>query len=154
MLVMSANFDQEILEKIASFGCSVVHIPAEDDLPPFSFSVGITKTVAAPELIVIGLRQELAHVLINDYYEHLRGGETFRAGERYAGFLEGFDVVMARVAESFYEEYLGYNLGFYEGANFEVLQLIYPNTQGFWPWEAEADAWFRARQPLLQEEGR
>lgn len=154
MLVMSANFDQEILENIARFGCSVIHIPAEDDLPPFSFSVGLTKTTAAPELIVIGLRQELAHVIINDYQERLRSGEIFRAGERYAGFLEGFDVMLARVAESFYDEYLGYNLRFYDGANFEALQLIYPNTQGIWPWEHEADAWFRARQPLLQEEAR
>ena len=148
------NFDQTTLENIARFGCSVLHVPEEDDLPPFSFSVGITKTAAAPELIVIGLRQELAQTLINDYYQRVRAGEAFRAGERYAGFLEEFDVALERVAESFYEEYLGYNLGFYEGANFEALQLIYPNTEGIWPWEPEADAWFQARQPLLQEEAR
>jgi hypothetical protein len=149
-----SDFDQRTLENIARFGCSVLHIPEEDDLPPFSFSVGITKSAAAPELIVIGLRQELAQILINDYHQRVQAGEVFRAGERYTGFLEGFEVALERVAESFYEEYLGYNLGFYAGPNFEVLQLIYPNTEGIWPWQPEADAGFRARQPLLQEKAR
>ncbi|WP_309708150.1 DUF4262 domain-containing protein, partial [Armatimonas sp.] len=146
-----SNFDQKIQEDITRFGCAVIHISEEDDLPPFSFSVGITKTAAAPELIVIGLQQELAHVLINDFHERVGAGESFRVGERYSGFLEEFDVALERVAESFYDEYLGYNLGFYKGPNFEALQLIYPNTEGIWPWQPEADACYRARQPLLQE---
>lgn len=143
------DFEQKTLENIQRFGCAVMHVPEEGDLPPFSFSVGVTKTAGFPELIVIGLQQALAQSLINDYYHRLQAGEVFRAGGYYAGFLEGFDVHLERVLEAHYEDYLGYNLGFYDGPHFEALQLIYPNTKGIWPWQPEADAWFQARQPLL-----
>ena len=39
------------------------------------------------------------------------------------------------------------------GADFEALQLIWPDTAGVWPWDAAASEGFRASQPLLSETG-
>lgn len=143
--------DQKILEDIERFGCSVMHIMAEDDLPPFAFSMGISKTLGAPEVIVVGLKQPLAHAVVNEYNRRVKSGETFIAGEKYQGFIGDFEVLAASVHPSNFEEYLGYNLWLYQGQHFEVLQLIYPSTSGHWPWEPTASEWFRAWQPLLSE---
>lgn len=148
-----SEFEQKTLENIDKFGCSVLHIAAEDDLPPFAYSVGITKTSAAPELVVIGLKQPISHFIVNEYNRRVRSGETFVSGNRYSGFIEGFEVQAQKVDPSFYEEYFGFNLWLYEGPHFEVLQFIYPTTDGVWPWEPDASDRFRSNQPILSGAG-
>lgn len=147
-----SDFEQKTLENIEAFGCSVLHIAAEDDLPPFSYSVGITKTSKAPELVVIGLKQPIAHFIVNEYNRRVRSGDKFVSGNRYSGFIEGFELQAQQVDPAFYDEYFGYNLWLYDGPNFEVLQFIYPTTAGVWPWEADASDAFRSNQPILSIE--
>lgn len=147
-----SEFERETLENIEAFGCAVLHIAAEDDLPPFSYSVGITKTSNAPELVVIGLKQPIAHFIINEYNKRVRTGERFVSGNRYSGFIKDFEVQAQKVDPSFYDEYFGYNLWLYDGPNFEVLQFIFPTTAGVWPWAPDASDWSRANQPILSIE--
>jgi hypothetical protein len=74
------------------------------------------------------------------------------AGGRYEGFLEGFKVQFEAVASERFDEYFGWNKWLYRGKNFEVLQIIYPTTDGVWPWEPAASEWFRQRQPILSDQ--
>jgi hypothetical protein len=141
--------DRKTLEHIEKFGCSVLHIAAEGDLPPFTYSVGITQTAKAPEVVVIGLKRELAHSVVNEYHRRVRDGEVFVPGQRYSGFIGDFEMEAQKVDRSFYKEYFGYDLWLYKGPNFEVLQLVYPSTSGVWPWDEAASDWFRAWQPVL-----
>ena len=144
-----AKSNRKTLEHIEQFGCTVFHVGEEGELPPFSYSVGITKTAAAPEGVVVGLKQKLAHFMVNEYHLRVRAGERFQHGLRYAGFLEGFEVEARNVNHFFYDDYFGQCLRFYEDRSFDVIQLIYPNKQGIWPWQAEADDWFKSWQPIL-----
>lgn len=143
------DLDRKVLENIDEFGCSVMHVAAEGELAPFCYSIGIQRTSAAPEVIVIGLKYELAHHVVNEYNRRVRAGERFEAGGRYEDFLGGFAVEAVSVQQAAYKEYFGYNLWLYKGPNFEAVQLVYPNTSGVWPWEPEADEWFQAWQPIL-----
>ena len=59
--------EQKALEDIERYGCHILHIMAEGDLPPFSYTVGIERASNAPELIVIGLKQPIAHFVLNEY---------------------------------------------------------------------------------------
>jgi len=112
--------------------------------------VGIEKTSRAAELVIIGLKRPLAHFSINEYNRRVRGGERFEAGQVVSGFIDDFDCQLRSVDPSRYREYFGYDLWFYKGAGFRVLQLVYPTVEGIWPWEASASEWFRCRQPLLE----
>ena len=141
--------EQKAIADVEQFGCHVIHVMEQDDLPPFAYSVGIEKTSQAPELVVIGLKRPLAHFIINEYNRRVRGGDRFEAGQRVSGFLERFDCQLRSVDPSYYHEYFGWNLWFYKGTRFRVLQLVYPTVEGIWPWEAGANEWFRGRQPLL-----
>lgn len=141
--------ERQVLENIEKFGCQVMHIAGEDDLPPFAYSVGIQQATSAPEVVVIGLKQPMAHFVVNEYNNRVRNGERFVAGQKYAGFIGGFDVLVSSVDKAHYEEYFGVDLWLYEGANFDVVQLVYPSKTGFWPWQPEASDEFRVWQPLL-----
>lgn len=140
--------DKKALDDIKQYGCHVIHV-LEGDLPPFSYSVGIQKSSNRPEVVVIGLKQPIAHFIVNEYNILIRSGERFTVGQRYDGFLEGFQIQIGDVYKKHYAEYFGWNRRLYQGDEFSVVQIIYPNTEGIWPWDKTADQWFRNRQPLL-----
>lgn len=145
--------EKKALDDIKEYGCHVIHVLEEGELPPFAYSVGIQKTSGAAEVIVIGLKQELAHFMVNDYNRRVKAGEVFRARGLYSGFLEGFDVTLVPVDRSHYAEYLGWNRWLYGKDRFETLQIVYPTTAGVWPWDETAPDSFKARQPLLTDNG-
>jgi Domain of unknown function (DUF4262) len=143
--------DKKLLSDIDEYGCDVIYVLAEDDLPPFCYSVGIWKSSGAPELIIVGLNEQVSFVLINDYNSRIKNGESFQDGQTSGEFLEGFDCLFRELNKENYEEYLGSNLWLYGGDNFPVLQLIYPDKNGVWPWQSEASESFKKWQPLLGE---
>lgn len=145
--------EQKALEDIEKFGCHIIHVLEEGDLPPFSYSIGISKSLGKPELIIVGLRRELAHELINEYNRKLRAGELLRPGLPYSGFLEGFNCIFQPVHREHYEEYFGWAIWLYQGDRFEVLQLIYPSTGGCWPNAEDAPDAFKQLQTILSETG-
>ncbi|RWB06721.1 DUF4262 domain-containing protein [Mesorhizobium sp.] len=141
--------EAKALADIEAYGCHILHVLEEGDDPPFTYSVGIEHNFKAPELIVIGLKPEISQFIINEYCSRVRSGEVFQPGQRSSGFIEGFDCQFGAVHIEHYREHFGWDLWFYDGLNFGVLQLIYPTVDGIWPWQTEASDWFRTWQPLL-----
>jgi hypothetical protein len=144
------EYERNIHTNIEEHGCSVTSVfDPEGDAPPFSYSIGIAKSAMAPELIVVGLKQEIGHWLVNEYNRRVKSGESFVPGPLYLGFLEGFAVQFGTVTREHREEYMRSATWLYGSPNFEALQLIWPSTSGAWPWDSDASEWFRANQPLL-----
>ena len=142
--------EAKALADIEEYGCHILYVLEEDEHPPFAYSVGIEHNFNVPELVVIGLKPELSQTIINEYCRRVRGGERFSIGERASGFLGGgFDCQFGAVHPAHYPEYFGWDIWFYDGPDFRTMQLIFPTTSGIWPWDPEADEWFRKRQPLL-----
>ncbi len=143
--------EEKALKDINTYGCHVINVLEDGEHPPFTYSVGIEQTTGEPEMIVAGLKAELAHWMINEYNNRIRAGERFLTGQRYSGFIDGFDVEFRLVHKSHYKEYFGWDLWLYKSNNFSVVQAIWPTTQGVWPWEQGASDWYRYVQPLLNE---
>ncbi|NYE28587.1 hypothetical protein HDE78_001543 [Rhodanobacter sp. K2T2] len=141
--------EEKALADIAEYGCHVLHVIAEGDQPPFSYTVGIQRTSSAPELVVIGLKQPIAHFVVNEYNRRVQSGEQFSHGQMAPGFVEGFDCQFREVHLSHYREYFGWDIWLYGGTEFRVLQLVYPTVDGIWPWDPSASNWFVAWQPVL-----
>ncbi|MBO6777748.1 MAG: DUF4262 domain-containing protein [Marinibacterium sp.] len=126
--------EEKALADIQEHGCHVLYIFDENGVEPdFTYSIGIEPTSKQPELIVTGLRIELAHWIINEYNARVRAGETFAPGERYSGFLEKADVSYKVMSKKHYDEYLGWRIWLYRGYNFRAYQLIWPTVSGLWP---------------------
>ncbi len=117
----------------------------EDEHPEFTYSIGIEKISSQPEVIVTGLKKEIAHWVVNKYDRRVKIREFFTPGEFYSHFLDGFEVTFKEVEKKYYSEYFGWGKWQYNGENFMVLQLIYPGTSGVWPCEVDAPedfTWF------------
>jgi hypothetical protein len=141
--------ERKAISDIEQYGCHIIHVFGEGELPPFTYSVGIWKSSHRPELIVVGLKQEIAHFVVNEYNRRVRAGEELRDGKVVSGFLEGFDCLLREVDRAYYIDYLGWDRWLYRGNEFPTFQLIWPTTTGIWPWQSEASDGFRKRQALL-----
>ena len=145
--------DEKALSDIEKFGCHVLTVMEGDGEPCFSYSIGINKNQSKPDLIIVGLKLDLAHSIINNYKNRLLAGEVFEPGNYYSDFLEGFDVCFIKMDKSHYEEYLGWGLWLHDGDDFDMLQMIWPTTDDFWPWFNDRSEFYRWAQPILNESG-
>ena len=132
------QFEKKALKDIAEYGCHMLHVLEEDNYPSFTYSIGIEKTSHQPEVIITGLKQEIALWMVNEYNSRVKSGEIFEPGKLYAGFLDSFKVTFKEVEKKHYSEYFGWGHWYYKGNDFRVLQLIYPSTSGVWPWDKAA----------------
>lgn len=142
--------DQKALADIATYGLHIINVKEELELPPFSYSIGIEKSLGMPELIVIGLRHEVAQAVINECYRQMKLGTAIRPGVAVSDLLGGdFKCLIGEVSSTYYKDYMGWAIWLHEGTGFRTYQIIFPSTAGVFPWEPEASEWFKSRQPLL-----
>lgn len=144
--------DQQFLDIIEKFGWHVTQVRNRrgENGPTFSYSTGIYKKLGAPEIIVFGLSDALEKSIINGYGQDIESRRReFTAGNFYDGFLEGFDVCFIEANETAQKEYACWTDWFYERKPFPLLQCVYPNTSGIWPWESRSSEEFRQAQPLF-----
>lgn|SRR5690606_18113021 len=142
--------EEKCIADIATHDLHVLRVHGDNDWPEFTYSVGLHERFGIPEVIILGLRGELAHSLLNELAARAREGERIAAGDTLSGLLEGFDVVLLPVPEHHIEPHFGWALWYYDGRPFPAVQLVYPTTSGIWPWDPEASEHFKANQPLLE----
>lgn len=142
--------ERKALHDIDTYGLHILSVAEDGALPPFSYSIGIGQSLGLPELIVVGLRHEVAQAAINACYALMKAGQKIVPGARVAGLLGGgFECEIVEVSPAHYREYMGWAWWLYDGPGFRAHQIVFPNTAGVFPWEPAADTWFRNWQPLL-----
>lgn len=135
-------------------GAAVMHVAGDDNGPAYAFSVGSWRRFGKPEVVVIGLPQEVAHSVVNTYVQRVGQGERLQPGQLYEGFLQGCPVTFEKVALQHYPEYLGSAFLVYNGPDFPAVQLIVSSPDGAkFPWQPDAPGGFREYQPVLTDSG-
>lgn len=107
----------------------------DDELPPFAYTVGLYASFNHPEIIISGITVDTAHVILNDLGTGIRTGIIREADVRYDDILEGHNCVFKYVADSKYNEFLGQVMVYYHDQHVPVLQCVYTDKQGRFPWE-------------------
>lgn len=142
---------QKILHDINKFGWHVIKVLEDEDGPGFGYSIGLYETYKHPEIIIIGLKLDHIHSIINDIGESIKEGKNFTPLNFYSDLIEGFDCFFVQVKDEFYEQYVGQALCFYENNNFPLIQCIYPTVKGVYPWEKDWPEKIKNIQPVLGE---
>ena len=147
-----SEFELRLVDDINTYGFRVnsVLMDHETKEPPFSYSIGIFKTCAAPDLIVFGLSPRLALNLIGEYFDRVKHtGQPLPAHRRHWGLLNGYGVFIQPATRKKYEEHMLSCNWFYGPGNYPASQLIYPHPRGQWPWSEDATSRFTWEQPLI-----
>ncbi len=129
--------EQKAIDDIREYGLHIISVAEDEAGPGFAYSIGLFENYAHPEVIIIGLRQSLAHTLLNNMASDIKAGKTFTAGDFHEGVLDDFLCYFGEVPRKHFHDYVGWARWFYEGDNFPLLQCVYPTVAGKFPWEKD-----------------
>lgn len=144
--------DRAILGDISRVGWSVIQIDpddGDDTGPVYSFSIGLFHTHGHPEIILLGLRHEVAGQIINDIGGAVALGQKIELGRTYDEDFASVPLAFVEVDPSNYKQYVGYALWLYGGPRFPMLQCVWPLKSGHFPWDKGYDKRGASIQPLL-----
>jgi hypothetical protein len=142
--------EEQCLADVETYDVHVIHVHGDDEWPKFTYSVGLYRRFGVPEVIILGLAQELAHWMVNELAARGRAGGRFQLGDTLDGLLEGFAVTLRPVPRPHVEAHFGWAMWFYDGEAFPTAQVVFPSTRGVWPWDPEAPKEFLRAQPVLE----
>ncbi len=140
----------DILKNIREHQLHIAYVEGDGYNPSFTYSIGLYKEFDHPELILIGLPAETAGAIINNIKDEIQKGEKYTEGINYMNFLVDLPIQFVNVRKEHYPDYLGY-AGWYNDNSFDfpTLQLIWPDRDGYFPWEEGFNEKFKFEQPLL-----
>lgn len=79
----------------------------------------------------------------------VRDGNPLETDQRRGDVLNGYDVVVRPVHPSWYHDFFGAGIDFYQTPPLPITQLFWPDMDGRFPWVDGADERCRTSQPLL-----
>lgn len=145
--------EQKFVANVRDHGWAGTAVIAEPEHPGFSYTTGIWQGINQPELIIFGL-PKTANAILWDFYRDFNAGRSLDTGVRLpSAFGNDVPAYAFAVAKEHYEEYLGWSLWFYDGDDFPCLQIVWPDRNMRFPWEAGFEPDFVGLQPDLTENG-
>lgn len=137
-------------EKIQRNGYTVIGAMQGEDTPSFAYTVGLLETYNHPELITLGLPANTASFLFKNVVENMIENKI-----AIQTFIPYSDIVSMPVEfiDADTKKASGYMIGFTDkygnDRELKAMQLLWPDKQGFFPYEKAFDVAFLDLQPLL-----
>jgi hypothetical protein len=142
--------ERHVIEDVQQYGWHIAAIEDDPEGPAFAYSIGIYHTLKLPEIIIFGLSStDTMANIINTIGAEMQKGTKFEDWMESNQILNGYNCMFRQVDESFYPEYLGYAMWFHRPDDFPVLQCVWPDRQGYYPWQPQFPAELYACQPVL-----
>jgi hypothetical protein len=147
-------YERTFIDGVREHGWFDTHVfDDEGDRASFSYSTGFWLSRGIPEIILFSLPRDVTHNVLWDFFRDAEIGNPPPMGTPIEGIFGNARAVFLPVAQVHYEEHLGSAIWFYQWEAFPCLQLVWPDTQGRFPWERGFEERFRPDQPDLTENG-
>jgi hypothetical protein len=146
----------EWMIETGGYALEVVAPDAEADPPQagYSYTVNFTEHVQFPDVVVFGLTPVAARGLIGLVRDLLAGGTDIPLGAELVGLLDNqLRCCFAPVDLAEWSPLFATAEAWYGGTGFEMVQLVYPDRNGFLPYEAGFDQRMRFAQPVIGSVG-
>ncbi|MFF0382296.1 DUF4262 domain-containing protein [Streptomyces sp. NPDC004286] len=141
--------DSRVAKNVADFGWHVMGVDGDDAPGDWGYSIGLWHTLRSPEVSVFGLPAQTAMRLVNAAGAAIRDGNPLGPDQRRGDVLNGYDVAVRPVHPSWYRDFFGAGMSYYQTPPLPITQLFWPDKAGRFPWEEGADERCRTDQPLL-----
>jgi Domain of unknown function (DUF4262) len=142
---------------IERHGFAVRHVRGDAHRPSWSHSIGLGR-LSHPELVVVGVTADAGRALIHWIVDLLRGGERLAVGRDRPYEFRHVPIRLVPVPDRCWDD--GNDLLRWcprptaglggTGGGPGALQVVWADSAGRFPWEADFDADLVAVQPLLE----
>lgn len=127
--------------------------PEADHEPPrpsYAYTIGVPDLVGFPDVAVFGLTPVAAKGLIGLVVDARRGGTEIPLGVELLGLLDNdLRCLFAPIAAELLPTWFATATAWYRGVDSPMVQLVYPDRNGFLPYESGFDRRLRLAQPLI-----
>ena len=141
--------EKKLVEDVEEFGCHIINVREENGVVGWGYTIGVYEATRQPEIIVVGLKPDTAHSVLNECARRSKDGARFEDGHREKDLLMNVDCEFRQVEHRWLRQLMGYAVWFYGGDDFPAVQCIYPDLSNRFPWQDGFDSSWRDRQALL-----
>ena len=141
--------EAQLLADIEHVGWHMITVAEDDEGPGWTYSIGLFHSYGHPEVVVFGLPNDIMQGIVDTIAALIKAGSRFADGDETGEVLSGYPCVFREVQPSHYEAHFGYAEWFYKSQTFPVLQCVWPDKGGHYPWEADCHAGIVRLQPAL-----
>lgn len=139
---------------IETHGWALEPVPAttetEPPTPAYAYTIGVPAITGFAEIAVFGLTPVASNGLVGLVIDALRGGTEIPTGVELVGLLDNdLRCVFAPVELDVHGDLFATAGAWYRGERFEVVQLLYPDRNGFMPYEGGYEQRMRLAQPVV-----
>lgn len=118
--------------------------------PAYAYSIGMPEAVGFPDVAVFGLTPVAANGLVTLIADACRGGTEIPLGIELVGLLDNdLRCMFAPIDEAHWPAWFATAVSWYRGAPSGFVQLLYPDRNGFLPYEAGFEQRLRLAQPVV-----
>ncbi len=120
--------------------------------PGYAYSIGMPDAVGFPDVAVFGLTPVAANGLVTLVADACRGGTEIPLGIELVGLLDNeLRCVFAPIESDEWPRWFGTAMSWYSGEPSGFVQLMYPDRNGFLPYETGFDQRMTFAQPVVGE---
>lgn len=121
-------------------------------LPGYAYTIGLPDAVSFPDIVVFGLTPIATRGLLDLVVDLLRGGTEVPVGVELVGLFDNdLRCVFAPVDPEVHASLFATARAWYRGRRVEMVQLLWPDRNGFLPTEAGFDQRMRLAQPVIAD---
>lgn len=121
-----------VRDHIATYGWHVQAVFAGPARLGWVYTIGFGDSLDHPDMVVYGLSDEVATVLLNGIGDALAEGRTFRLGERYGDFLGDIDIEFRETLPRWSPAHFGKANDWY-GSYPTMWQVVLPDRENRFP---------------------
>ncbi|GAA4514075.1 DUF4262 domain-containing protein [Actinoallomurus oryzae] len=141
--------DNRIAKNVTDVGWHVMGVYGSDAPADWAYSIGLWHTLRNPEVCVFGLPVEVGMPVVNAAGSGIRDGLPLEPDQLRDDVLNNYDVAVRPVHSSWYSDFFGAGIDFYQAPPLPMTQLFWPDKAGHFPWDEGAEDYCRTSQPLL-----
>lgn len=125
-------------------------VETEPPTPGYAYSIGFPQAVEFADVAVFGLTPVAAKGLLTLVADACRGGTQIPIGVEVVGLLDNdLRCMFAPIDLDRWGPYFSTAMAWYGGESFEIAQLLYPDPNGFMPYEPGFDQRMSFAEPVI-----
>lgn len=145
------EYERDVVANVERYGwhCTSVCPKEGASTPRFSYTVGLYHTYGQPEFIIFGLDSKIAYGLLSILAGAAADKRMYALDKPCGALIDNYECAFAQVPKHRFNDYVFSALWFYAEVGFPLYQIVWPDSEGRYPWNEGAKDDPSHPQPIL-----